>query len=210
MVQLADEQGIVVDTEEIEAEVAAVQGQVQADPSIPDWQSFLDAYSLTEESIREFLRYELLVQQLSESIATVQQVVHVNASHILVETEELALEIVERLEAGEDFAALAAEFSIDPGSKDNGGDLGWFPSGVMVPEFESAAFSLEPGQTSGPVRSSFGFHIIRVYGKEARDLDPSLSAQVDQQRFQVWFETQKGAADIERLVTFDASLPTPP
>ena len=207
MTQLADEKGIVVDPEEIEAEVATVQAQVQSDPSVPDWESFLAAYSLTEESIREFIGYELLVQALAESVGPVQDVVHVNASHILVESEELAQEILNRLEEGEDFAALAAEYSIDPGSKDNGGDLGWFPPGVMVPEFESVAFSLNPGQFSGLVRSDFGYHIILVHAKEARALDPSLAGQMEQQQFQAWFEGQKGAADIQSLITFEVSAP---
>jgi foldase protein PrsA len=207
--QFADEQGVVVDPADVEAEVATVQAQVQADPSIPDWESFLAAYNLTEESVREFITYELLVDALAENLGPAPEVVHVNASHILVETEELAQEILDRLNAGEDFAALAAEFSIDPGSAPNGGALGWFPPGVMVPEFESAAFSLNPGDISGLVRSDFGYHIILVHEKEARPLDPSLAGQMDQQRFQAWFEAQKASAVIEFLYTFDESAPAP-
>jgi len=207
--QLADEMGIVVDPEEIEAEVATVRDQVQADPSIPDWESFLVAYNLTEESVREFISYELLVQALSASVSPAQQVVHVNASHILVESEELAQEILDRLDAGEDFAALAAEFSIDTGSKDSGGELGWFPPGVMVPEFESAAFSLNPGQISGLVKTDFGYHIILVHAKEARELDPSIAGPMEQQQFQIWLDTQKGAAAIEYLQSFDVTAPSP-
>jgi len=207
--QLADEKGVLVDPGDVEAEVAAVQMQVQADPSIPDWESFLAAYNLTEESIREFITYELLVQRLTESLGPAPDVVHVNASHILVETEELGQEILDRLDAGEDFAALAAEFSIDPGSKDNGGELGWFPPGVMVPEFESAAFALNPGEISGLVQTDFGYHIILVHDKEARPLDASVAGQMDQQRFQAWFEAQKASAAIEQLYTFDEQAPAP-
>ena len=70
--------------------------------------------------------------------------------------------ILQRVKAGEDFAKLAQEFSEDPGSKDKGGELGWFGKGQMVPAFEEAAFKLQPGQVSDVVKSDFGFHIIKV------------------------------------------------
>jgi len=75
---------------------------------------------------------------------------------------EKANSIVSRLDAGEDFAALATELSDDPGSAANGGDLGFFGRGLMTPEFEKAVFELEPGELSKPVKSAFGFHIIEL------------------------------------------------
>jgi parvulin-like peptidyl-prolyl isomerase len=96
----------------------------------------------------------------------------VKARHILFETEQQAKESLALIKAGNlDFAEAAKQLSQDPGSKDNGGDLGWFPKGIMDPKFEEVAFSLEPGQMSEVVSSSFGFHIIKVDEKaQSRDV----------------------------------------
>lgn len=90
------------------------------------------------------------------------------ARHILVESEDLAKDIKKKLSEGGDFAALAKEHSKDPGSKDNGGDLGYFTRGQMVPQFEEAVFSLEKGAVSEPVKTQFGWHIIKLEDKRAK------------------------------------------
>ena len=82
-----------------------------------------------------------------------------NASHILVETEEAAQALVAELEGGADFATLAQENSTGP-SGPNGGQLGWFGPGMMVPAFEEAVAGLEPGEVSAPVQTQFGWHVI--------------------------------------------------
>ena len=83
----------------------------------------------------------------------------VKASHILVKTEEEALKLKQEIEAGKDFAQAAMEVSLCP-SGQNGGDLGYFSRGQMVKEFEDAAFSMEKGQVSNPVKTQFGYHLI--------------------------------------------------
>lgn len=92
----------------------------------------------------------------------------IHARHILVETEEEAKEIAKQLKDGGDFAAMAKEKSADKGSGMNGGDLGFFTKESMVPEFAEAAFKMKKGETSAPVKTDFGWHIIRVEDK--RDL----------------------------------------
>ena len=91
----------------------------------------------------------------------------VRASHILVKTEDEAKAVLAELEAGGDFAKIAQEKSIDTGTAPKGGDLGWFGSGTMVPEFEDAAFALEVGQRSGIVQTQYGFHIILLAERKA-------------------------------------------
>lgn len=88
----------------------------------------------------------------------------VRAKHILVKTEEEANEIMKKLENGEDFDTLARQYSFCP-SKEKGGDLGYFNRGQMVPEFENAAFSTPIGGIAGPVKTRFGWHIIKVTRK---------------------------------------------
>ena len=90
----------------------------------------------------------------------------IRASHILVKTEEDARNILERLKKGEDFAKIAKKSSIDPGSAKNGGDLGFFSAGQMVPEFEAVAVKLKQGEISEPLKTKFGYHIIKVTDKK--------------------------------------------
>ena len=125
--------------------------------------------------------YEILAQQVSVSPRDIMEFREkyrrgesntVSLSHIFVEpvasTEQQdkirpqAEVVLERIRAGEDFAALAQEYSQDPGSASRGGDLGFFGRGTMVPAFEDVAFGLKVGEVSDLVQSQFGFHIIRV------------------------------------------------
>ena len=105
-----------------------------------------------------------------------------NASHILVETEEEAQALVTELEGGADFAELAKEKSTGP-SGPNGGQLGWFGKGAMVPEFEAAVPELAPEEVSPPVKTQFGWHVVRL--NEVRDIEPpelsEVRPQIEQQ-----------------------------
>lgn len=94
----------------------------------------------------------------------------IHARHILLPTEEEAKAALERIKKGEDFAKVATELSKDPAG--DGGDLGWFTRDRMVPEFADAAFKLEPGQVSEPVKTQFGWHIIKVEEKRMTSFPP--------------------------------------
>ena len=126
-----------------------------------------------------------------------------SAAHILVDTREEAEAVVARLEGGADFAETAKEISTGP-SGPNGGDLGWFGIGMMVPEFETAVIALEVGQISEPVQTQFGWHVIILNDKrqkEAPTLDQvrdELAAQIQQEAIAKALEDLIAAAAITR------------
>ncbi|MCI4677388.1 peptidylprolyl isomerase [Rhodoblastus acidophilus] len=105
----------------------------------------------------------------------------VHALHILVPTEKEAEDVEKRLKAGEDFGKLADQLSKDPGSK--GGDLGWFTKDRMVPEFAEAAFKLQPGQISPPVKTQFGWHVIKVLAKREKPFPPMAQVRDQLEHF---------------------------
>ena len=135
----------------------------------------------TDEAMKKV--YEEAAKQISG-----EQEVH--ARHILVENEDEAKAIEEELKKGADFAELAKKKSKDPGASD-GGDLGFFTKDQMVPEFSAVAFALEPGKISDPVKSQFGWHIIKVEEKRNRKAPDfeQVKAQIET------YVTRKAQAD---------------
>jgi peptidyl-prolyl cis-trans isomerase C len=180
----ADQQrGVLVDTL-VSMELLAKAGRDAGMEQTPEFQSQLDF--LTLQALRNAYVEKNIVnavtdaemqqayQELVVSQHTPEQEVH--ARHILVEKKEDAERIIGELKAGGSFEELAKQ-SKDP-SGQNGGDLGFFSAGQMVPEFETAAFALEPGQfTQEPVETQFGWHIIKV--EEKRMSEPPTLAQVE-------------------------------
>ncbi|MBW2079745.1 MAG: peptidylprolyl isomerase [Deltaproteobacteria bacterium] len=116
------------------------------------------------------------------------------------EAESKAKDIKKKLENGKDFAELAKKYSDDPGTKDSGGDLGFFTKGRMVPEFESVAFSLKPGELSEPVKTNFGYHIIEVQEKKAASIKNLADVQAQiRQALQTEKQQKSQDALIEQL-----------
>jgi peptidyl-prolyl cis-trans isomerase C len=152
--------------------------------------------ALTDEELRK------VYDEAVKPMATEEEV---RARHILVENEDEAKVIAQQVRDGADFVALAKEKSKDPGSAEEGGDLGYFTKGRMVPEFSEVAFKMYAGQVSNPVKSQFGWHIIKVEDRRTRPVPEfeQVRNQIEtyvSRRAQTEFVAQlRESAKIERL-----------
>ena len=162
--------------------------------------------------IETSLLRDKLMAEITKDMKPAQE--QVWARHILVATKEEAQSVIDKLKAGEDFATLAASLSTDTGSKDKGGDLGWFGKGAMVAPFEEAAFALAVGEISAPVQSDFGFHVIQVIGHEDRPLSADQFTSQKQKAFDDFLTKLRESATItindvwKTIVPTDPALPT--
>ena len=205
-----------IDTAIIEQEAAAL-GVILADGELEElvtaeiesgggreaFEEWLQVTGVTEDDFREMLRQSMVSQRVMETvtsqIGTEAEQVHVRL--ITVDSEEAALEIQTLLQEGADFAALARERSLDLATKENGGDLGWFPRGLVAPELENAAFGLQPGQVSSPIQLGEGYHIIQLVEREAaHPLAPEVQLELRLSVFDDWLAERREAATIERFV----------
>lgn len=163
-------------------------------------------YGFTRDEFRSIIEYEVMYRKLSDAmgaeVPTTAEEVHVR--HILVDTEDKAKEILTRLKAGEKFEDVAKAESKDDGTKDKGGDLGWFPKGKMVPEFDTAAFQLPVNQLSDPVKSTYGYHIIQVLEKDPNR--PLTKDELDQAKSEAvtnWLSQARTAPEVKRNLSDD-------
>lgn len=173
--QAAAKENIVIKPEEIDTELSQIRSSY---PSDSFFKTALKQNNMTEEGLRDRLRLNLVLERLAsrdvkvtedeikeyfnrnkDQFATPEQI---KAYHILVKTRDEAEEVLKELRDGADFGELAGQKSIDPGSKDKGGDLGYVQRGDTVAAFEEAVFSLDEGQLSQPVETEYGFHVIKV------------------------------------------------
>ncbi len=154
--------------------------------------------------LKKMIKEEILVQKktsrLREGITlNADDLREVRAQHILLPDEKKAKEVLGLVNSGKDFSKLAEEYSKDPGSAVKGGDLGFFKKGAMVKEFDETAFSLKPGQTSGLVKTQFGYHIIKVTDtKLIKNPDKEkLLEEKKKASFASWLEELRAKAKIE-------------
>ena len=139
------------DTPEFQAQMAAAKRAMLAQASM---RKAIDGLTISDDEAQKFY---------ADNQQMFVQPERVHARHILVSDDVTLAKVVYALKSGTSFDAVAKEYSIDPGSAENGGDLGEFPRGVMVPEFEKAAFELKnAGDVSEPVKTQFGWHIIKL------------------------------------------------
>ena len=145
---------------------AAIAAKIAADPAFEEQMQYVRRRLLREQYFEKQLKGVISEADAKkiydQRVAQLKSENEVAARHILVDNEEKAIEILAKIKAGGDFAALAKENSTDTGSKEQGGFLGYFGRGQMVPEFEKAAFTMIKGQVSEPVKTNFGWHIIKL------------------------------------------------
>lgn len=171
------------------------------------------AGELIEQIAEEAVTDEALQTAYDAAYAGVEPEMEYNASHILVETEEEAKALIEELEGGKDFAELAREKSTGP-SGPNGGELGWFSKGMMIKEFEDAVLALNVGETSQPVQTQFGWHVLTLTDsrqKETPSLDDvrdELSDTIRQSAIEAAIGEVTTAAEVTRAEpgSIDAAL----
>ena len=190
------------------------------------FQEAIQYYGFTEASVMNNIKLNLGIEALMEPYIdiTEDEVLQyfiqnkeefdtseqVNASHILVDTEQEARDIKQQLDDGGDFAELAAEYSKDASNAQQGGALGFFGKGRMVAPFEEAAFGMEPGEISDPVQTDFGFHIIRVEDKteaqetKLEDVSDEIKDILKQEKmnsaYSVWYEDVQEKYKVENFI----------
>jgi parvulin-like peptidyl-prolyl isomerase len=198
--QAAAEQDISIDDETLDSTIATLRNEI-GDEAFNEW---LEKEEMTLEEMRERLRSDMvatqMANQVAESIPTAAE--HIHARHILVDTMEEAQSIRNQILAGGDFEALARTYSQDISTRDIGGNLGFFPAGVLTSsEVENAAFALEPGQVSDVIASNLGYHIVQVVASEPnRTIDPENLRLLRDKAVREWLDDLKSSGDIQIFV----------
>jgi peptidyl-prolyl cis-trans isomerase C len=241
----AQEHNITVSDKEVDQELANLKEQVgdQARSSGQDvsnqeaYEQALKQNDITEDQLREDIRENLPVQKVQERVAgdaepsdeEIQKYYEQNKEaqfttpaqrcmrHILFtkDQKEKAEDVKQQLEDDGDFAELAKENSEDPGSAENGGDLGCLGKGETVPEFEQAAFGAEQGEIVGPVQTDFGYHVLQVTDVKPEQTRPleevesqirsQLASEKQSEAFNKWIEEQKKERNVKYLKGYEPS-----
>lgn len=228
LTQEAARRGVVADADELEAEVDRLyQGLIEQYEGEAELNTAMAEHDLQRDDLVRFVRPHLvrsaLIDALRLDVAASEADVRdfyeqnkeylytfeadvVRARHILVYEEELAQQLAERLQAGEDFAELARVHSVDRSNAPFGGDLGYFERERMVPEFSAAAFALAPGEISEPVETDFGWHLILVEDRRGPGEVPYEQARSHAEGRVVLQRWQQAVEDLQRDLHATAAI----
>lgn len=245
IMQEAQKEKLSVSDSQISAEIQNIKNNFKGADGKPDvskYQDALKSQGMTEQDLKDYLKVQLTAKALYDKVTAGVQVTdadmekyyndnknqfvdpeQVKARQILVKTEDEAKAIIAELNAknGANFAELAKQKSIDTGAKDTGGELGYFPKGEMVPEFEQAAFAQQVGAWSQtPVKTQFGYHIILVEDHKAQvqktydqvkdQIKQNLPQQMKDTKFQQYLDNLKKQAKIEYAPGYGPAAGTQP
>lgn len=196
----ANEAGVTVGEDEVEQAITADREQVGEDA----FKAWLANNGMSIEELVEQQRDEMLATRMASLVAAdvPTRTEHIHARHILVNTEEEAQQILSQVQAGADFVTLARTYSQDTSTRDTGGDLEFFPQGVLTSqEVSDAAFALQPGQVSGVIKSELGYHIVQVVERVPdMEVTPENMRLLQNKAVRMWLEALRAAADIQRFV----------
>ena len=196
--QAAAELNVAVTTEDVDAEINALKDLTG------DWNAWLAENGYTEPEFREAIRSNLLTQRVREAVLAqtgdVSTIRTVSARHILVATQAEAEAVLQRLNNGETFEALAAEVSRDVTTRDTGGNLGFFTrDDLTTPQLADLAFTLDEGEMAGPVQTALGWHIVQTLEFCEEPVASGSEALALEQRFGQWLAERRQSATIEVL-----------
>ncbi|MCL6473141.1 MAG: peptidylprolyl isomerase [Firmicutes bacterium] len=229
MLQEAEKRGITATAKDVDAKLESIKQQlnIKSEKQLDD---ALKQNGLTKEQMREELRKGIIVDRLGEQVTRSVKVTdkeaeqyynthksefatkdQIHAAHILVQKEEDAKNILQQVQNGADFAALAKQYNSDS-TKDTGGDLSWIEKDKLDATFADAAWNLQPGQIcSAPVKTQFGYHIIKLIDKKAAvqktfeeakaEAKDRLLKQKKAEAWQKWFDGIKKKTDIRKYLT---------
>jgi parvulin-like peptidyl-prolyl isomerase len=201
MEQAAAASGVSVSPAEVDAALNQITAKLGGPGALDAW---LTANKYEASEFRLALQGDLLRARLLDQIAAAvgPNAEQVHAREILVTSQETADAVLAQLQAGADFATLAIQYSRDLSSRAGGGDLGWFPRGVLtVPEVEKEAFALQPGQTSAVIHSALGYHIIQVLDRDPqRPLSPAAWQTLRAGAFSTWLDAQVAKATVVKHI----------
>jgi parvulin-like peptidyl-prolyl isomerase len=201
MEQAAEKAGITVTEEDVNGEMEAMIAESGSEEA---FRAQLEEWGETYEEARREVRAQLIGMAMTERVleGVPEETEHVHARHILVDTKEEAERLHAQLEAGADFAELAKAHSQDDSTRESGGDLGFFPRGILVAtEVEEAAFALQPGQFSEVISSSMGYHIVQVIERDSNRPVSSENLRILQDRaIQEWVKSLWAQADVKRFI----------
>ena len=199
--QAAGEMGISVTDAEVDAEINGLKQNIATSDGA--WLAWLNTNGYANEAdLRNDLQEALLTNKVRDQLISglTGNVQQVNARHILVRTEAEAGDVLQRLQNGEGFEVLAAQFSQDVTTKDFGGNLGWFTRDeLMDVTLADIAFGLQVGEIAGPISTRLGYHIIQTLDKSERPVEPERLPMLMENLFTNWLDSQLTNAVIERF-----------
>lgn len=196
--QIARREAVAVSPDDARAEIDQLKASL---PSAADWESYLTMNNMTEPEMVTAMMEQMTTAHVRDALFTglSGDVLQAHARHILVATETEASDLLTQLQNGADFETLARQFSIDNGTRENAGDLGWFTADELIdPRLAEVVFSLQPGAIAGPIPSRVGYHIVQLLETDERPIEAERMGVLMDAIYTRWLQAELSSSQIER------------